>query len=230
MPDPLVKALAGLVPPRVTEPVAAWFEEALGGLGPPLDRARFFAAFGGAGRRLGRAALTPTPAEEDALRSGGLRGLSPCLGVDECGRMALLLTAMEAVPASEAVAFVDEAFRKGEVRERQAVLRALAYLPQPERFVEIGMEACRTSVQTVFEAIACENPFPASHFPELHFNHLVLKAFFTETATERIFGLADRLTPELARMLEGYESERRAAGRPVPAGLPALAAEARRRS
>ena len=64
--------------------------------------------------------------------------------------------------------------------------------------------------------MACENTFPARHFQDLNFNQMVLKAIFTETACRRIVGLATRTTGELARMVEGYASERRAAGRSVP--------------
>ena len=41
------------------------------------------------------------------------------------------------------------------------MLRALPLLPPADWALEIGVDACRTSVQPIFEAIACENPFPA---------------------------------------------------------------------
>jgi hypothetical protein len=75
-------------------------------------------------------------------------------------------------------------------------------------------------VQSVFEAIACENQYPERHFPEHNFNQMVLKSFFTGTPVQRIEGLATRRSAELSRMAEAYASERRAAGRPVPADLP----------
>jgi hypothetical protein len=92
-------------------------------------------------------------------------------------------------------------------------------LPEPERVVALGVEACRSSIQPVFEAIACENPFPARHFPEPNFNQMVLKALFTGVPLARILGLQDRVTAELERMARDFASERRAAGRPVPADI-----------
>jgi hypothetical protein len=71
----------------------------------------------------------------------------------------------------------------------------------------------------VFEAIACDNPYPARFFPDLNFNQLVLKAFFTGVAVQRIVGLADRRNAELVRMAQAYASERLAAGRTVPPDL-----------
>ncbi|HET6521402.1 MAG TPA: EboA domain-containing protein, partial [Geminicoccaceae bacterium] len=78
-----------------------------------------------------------------------------------------------------------------------------------------------TNVLDVFEAIACDNPYPATHFPEANFNQMVVKALFVGTLLARVRGLADRDTPELRRMVGDFASERRAAGRPVPedAGL-----------
>ena len=73
---------------------------------------------------------------------------------------------------------VDELFRKGEMREQQAVLRVLAYLPEPARYVALAAEAVRTNVLSVLEALACDNPFPARHMPELAFNQMVMKAIF----------------------------------------------------
>jgi hypothetical protein len=80
-------------------------------------------------------------------------------------------------------------------------------------------------VDPVFEAIACENPYPAAYFPELNFNQMVLKAAFIGIALERILGLDARVTPELSRMGSDYASERRAAGHPVPADLSRLTGE-----
>jgi hypothetical protein len=103
------------------------------------------------------------------------------------------------------------------------VLKALPLLPTPDRFLEIAVDACRTSIQPIFEAIACENPYPARYFPELNFNQMVLKAVFIGVALERIIDLDTRLTPDLARMGADYASERRAAGRPVPSDLSRIA-------
>jgi hypothetical protein len=110
-------------------------------------------------------------------------------------------------------------FKTGDNDERAALLKALSILPEPEAFVELAIDSCRTHVQSVFEAIACENPYPMRYFPDHNFNQMVLKSFFTGVAVKRIEGLAARRTPELVRMAEAYASERRAAGRSVPADL-----------
>lgn len=116
-------------------------------------------------------------------------------------------------------ALLGECYRTGDNGERQAVLRALPLLRGPERFVAVAVDACRTSVLPIFEAIACENPYPSRHFPELHWNQMVLKAVFLGVPLRRVMGLQGRLGPELERMAHDHASERRAAGRSVPEDL-----------
>jgi len=89
----------------------------------------------------------------------------------------------------------------------------------PELFLETALLGCRTNARRVFEAIACDNPYPERHFPELEFNQMVIKAIFREVPVSRIEGLARRNGPELRRMARDYASERRAAGRPIPSDV-----------
>jgi hypothetical protein len=199
-------------------PTAAWLEESRPNRGTPLSAVGFRAAFAGAGRRLRASALRLSAEEEQRLRAVGI--LSPRdWGVDGLARAALLREALEACRPERHVALVREVYMKGDEREQAAVLRALSLLPGPARFLEIGIDGCRTNVRDVFEAIACENPYPAEHFPDPAFNQLVLKAYFVGVAASRIVGLDRRRTPELRRMAADYASERRAAGRPVPADI-----------
>jgi hypothetical protein len=197
----LVDVVARISPPEGVE----WLTSQL-----VFDRAKFPAAFSAAGRRLGRATI----AADDAA---GLRiPWSPASCADECGRAALVLAAVGSLEAADHVTLVRDLIRRGEVRERQAVLRVLAALPEPARFVDIAVDACRTNVQSVFEAIACDNAYPALYFPETAFNQMTLKALFIGAPVARVVGLERRTTGELVRMVEAYASERRAAGRPVP--------------
>lgn len=164
----------------------------------------FGPAFAAAGRKLGTQPITEAAAA--AITAAGLRW--PVTGADECGRAALVLRFVpDIVPL----------LRRGEVRERQAVLRVLAALPEPARYVEAAIDcAHRSNIESVFSALACDNDF-VRHLPEAAFNQLVLKALFVGAPVARIVGLAERTTPELVRMVDAYASERRAAGREVPA-------------
>jgi len=169
-----------------------------------------------------RAVFTRAPrlvGKEPAAFSAEERAAVPwplVLAADELVRIVLLARAGEALGEAELGALVDAVYRHGEARERAAVLRALPFLRAPERFVPLAADACRTHVLPIFEAVACENPFPARHFEPDAFRQLVLKAVFLEVRVARIHGLSARLDAELARMARGYASERAAAGRPIP--------------
>ncbi len=210
--------LAELVSARVSPAARAWFDQALTA---HRDPGAFVDAFTTAARRLGKAPLDLTATEAEALAAAGMTWPLSGWSVDEAGRVVLLVAAGGGL---DDASLVEECYRSGDNRERQAALKALPLLPHSERLLALGVEACRTSVQPLFEAIACENPYPAARFPDLNFNQMVLKALFVGVAVDRIVGLDGRLTPELARMAADYASERRAAGRSVPSDIARLTA------
>ncbi|MBI3634605.1 MAG: EboA domain-containing protein [Candidatus Rokubacteria bacterium] len=208
-----------LIRRRTPPPVADWLGAIVPGNAEPFAHDVFAAAFAAAARRLGKATLTTTADEDAALARLGITWPLGGWGLDELGRVALLLSAVARLDDARLEGLVEDCYSHGDVRERQATLRALPLLPAPERFLPIAVDACRSHMQPVFEAIACENPYPATCFPDLNFNQMVLKALFTGVALARIVGLSDRVTPELTRMADDYASERRAAGRTVPADI-----------
>lgn len=187
---------------------AAFFERAQRELGSP--GLGFRASFASVPRRLGEAAdrRPPVPTELDAARSHWT--------LTDYARLWLLARALEAVPSAAQPGFVLQLFEAGELREQVSILRVLPALPEPGRFVEVGVQACRTNAKDVFEAIVCDNAFLVEHFEPLNFNQAVMKAIFMDVPLRRVEQLERRITPELTRMAASYASERRAAGRPVP--------------
>jgi hypothetical protein len=205
----------------LAETARTWWTGALSGARRTgLGGDEFAAAWSGAGRRLGRAAIQVGSEGEAVFRAQGVTFAHVGWGADELGRAILLLAAAETTgdPAKVAGA-VDDLFRLGEMREQQAVLRVLSQLPEPERYVGLAADAVRTNVVSVLEAIACENPFPLRHVPEPAFNQLVMKCLFNEVSLRRVLGLDSRNNPELRRIVGDYVQERRAAGRAVPADV-----------
>src|SRR5262249_9425117 len=138
---------------------------------------------------------------------------------DDAARAVLLLGIAERMEPHAFVATAIECFERGDSREQQSWLRGLSLMPEPERFRETAIDACRTNIVPLFESIACENPYPSRCFPEPNFNQLVLKAMFNNIALARIVGLSGRSNAELTRMAADYAAERRAAGRAVPSDI-----------
>ncbi len=180
----MIEALAATAALRSTPGAAEWLRAQL-----EQVRTGFHAAFALAGRRIGRTPIT----RDDAARIAHAGLLVPAgLGADECARGALVLAAAWAMPADEQVGFVRDLVRLGEPRERQAVLRVLVGLPEPARFAELATEASRSATSSVFEAIACDNAYPARWFSDDGFAYLVLKALALGFSPARIDGLASR--------------------------------------
>jgi hypothetical protein len=175
-------------------------------------------AYTEASRHLGR-----TPLALEAQQRAACQELSDAVvdhwTLEDAGRLLLLLARYEHVDSPAARAAAIECYEQGSAREQQSWLRTIALLPGREQFLAVAIDACRTSILPLFESIACENTYPAAHFPERNFNQLVLKALFNGVALQRIIGLRARLNPELSRMARDYAAERQAAGRPVPADI-----------
>lgn len=196
---------------------ASWFRDAAADVeraGATSDL--FGRVWSGAGRRLGQARLAFSLAQAASLRSEGTPFVPEGWGADEAGRAVLLLAALAHMPAASRAPAVSDLYLRGEMRERQAVLKVLAYLPEPAAMVDLAAEAVRSNILSVLEALACDNPFPAAHMPDGAWNQMIMKCLFNGLALARVEGLTSRRNPELLRMVAAFASERRAAGRPVP--------------
>jgi hypothetical protein len=173
----------------------------------------FRAAFASVPRRLGALASSAVTAPEDVAPT------RPHWTLTDYVRAALVASAFDGLLRERQPACHLHWFEAGEIGEQVSLLRTLCLLDEPARFLETGLQACRTNALSVFEAMVCENPFLTEHFPELSFNQAVIKAVFMEVSLRRIERLETRITPELQRMAAGYKSERLAAGRSVPADI-----------
>lgn len=212
------RPLAALVKSNLDDRAGRWWVDALAqvqreGIGGP----GFMGRWNAAARVLGKQPLRLSEPDRLSLQSGSAT-LIPTSdwGVDELGRAVLLLVAVELPLATDVAVLVDDLFRTGELREQQALLRILAYLPDPARYVAVAEDAVRANALSLLSALACDNPYPASYMPELTFNHLVMKALFNGVTLGKMLGLADRCGEDLRRMVGAWVSERRAAGRTFP--------------
>jgi len=174
----MIEALAATAARRATPEAAEWLRAHIGATGDT-----FYAAFGAAGRRIGTTPIT----RDDAARIVDAGLFVPAgMGADECARGALVLSAVWAIPADSHVGFVRDLLRRGDARERSAVLRVFAGLPDPARFTDIAAEQCRTTVASVLEAIACDNDYPMRWFADDLFDQMVEQAKALHLSLSRI--------------------------------------------
>jgi hypothetical protein len=193
---------------------ARWLEGMVDALATGSTPDRLREVFPSVRRRVGDATLTDTgplnvAGPEDDVSLGAWTA-------DEASRVALLVAVARADALPE---IVEAVYHEGDSREKRAVIRALPLLPEGRRFLPLALDAGRRSETTLFEAVACHNPFPARHYPELEFNKLVMKAAFVGVALDRIVGLDRRGNPELARMGMDHVSEQESAGRRFAPGI-----------
>ena len=204
--------LQSVVRARTSEAAAEWIEHAAA-----IDAVDAFCnAYTAVPKHAGRAPLALTESERADLVAWAPDLRCDRWTVDDAARAFLLLSAAQRLEPGAFVSLAIECYERGDAREQQSWLRAISLLPQADRFTAVTVDACRTNIVPLFEAIACENPYPARHFPERQFNQLVLKALFNSIALARIVGLSTRVNADLSRMARDYAAERTAAARPVP--------------
>lgn len=219
----LFACLVDIVTGRLPDGARRWFEATV------MDDAvvnpeRFALAFAAAPRWLGRIPVSVAGEERARLRAFRPGPVPDGWRLDELARVTWLLGAAEALAPDALERRVETTWRRGDSLVAQAVLKALPLLPRAERFLVVALEGSRSSLRSVFEALARDNPYPATHFHEVHFNQIVVKAIAADIPPERIVGIQTRMNPELLRLTRAHIALRRASGRSVPAALQRFAA------
>jgi hypothetical protein len=195
---------------------AGWFAERLEALAAGAAERELHIVLGLAPRRLGKADLALTAADEAAAEAARPGWRPQGWSVDGAARVAALLAYRGRRPFAETF---KDLRRTSDVAEMIALYRGLPLYPEPESLAfEVG-EGLRSNIRAVFEAIAHDNPYPRDRFDEHRWNHMVLKALFVDSRLAPIVGLDERANTELARILRDFAHERWAAGRQVPAEL-----------
>lgn len=99
--------------------------------------------------------------------------------------------------------------------ELETFLKFLILLPNPENYKQAAVEALRTNIATVFDAISAYNPYPSAYFNDQQWNQMYLKAAFMQRDLSRILDIDKRANADLARIISDYAHERWAASRDV---------------
>lgn len=131
----------------------------------------------------------------------------------EMSRILILLSVLES----------DEVFLKpvqqliqiSDKTELETFLKYLVLLPKPEHFKFAAVEALRTNIATVFNAISQHNPYPARHFTNAEWNQMYLKAAFMQQDLKKIPDVDKMANKDLTRIISDYAHERWAASRDI---------------
>ncbi len=197
---------------RASPLASAWLDAAIAG---SAERRNVDIAFGMAPRKMGRDALKLTSTEKDQAEALVPGWRAKHLRIDEAARLVILLAGLDHEPDT-----LTRLIRHADVDEQCAIYRGLCLLPDDTATVDVVHDVVgrglRTHATPVFESIAHDNPWTATHFDEHRWNHLVLKAMFMEVALWPIKGFDERRNPELSRMALDFAAERRAADRALP--------------
>lgn len=99
--------------------------------------------------------------------------------------------------------------------ELETFLKFMIILPNAEYYKNVAVDALRTNISTVFNAIAYNNPYPSIYFDEQQWNQMYLKTAFMQGDLNAILDIDKRGNKELARIISDYAHERWAASRDI---------------
>ncbi len=173
-----------------------------------------FTSFSAVSRYLDKQKLELS-AEELLIAKEIIEGWNPTnWTIEQVGRTILILS-FPYEDQERYVATLDKIFAAADVGEAIALYQSLPLLPYPERFRLRAAEGIRSNITSVFNAVALDNPYPATYLDNLAWNQMILKALFIGSPLQPIYGLEKRNNPQLSQMLIDYARERLAAKRTV---------------
>ncbi|MBU2869435.1 EboA domain-containing protein [Colwellia sp. E2M01] len=115
--------------------------------------------------------------------------------------------------------FLKKYYQGGDSAEKSALLKGLLLLDEKGEAVNVAINATRCNSVDEYTALALNNAYPGTFFPELNFNQLVLKTLFMGLAIDELLLLSERCNSSLSNMCFSYAVEQALAERIPPASL-----------
>lgn len=110
---------------------------------------------------------------------------------------------------------VSNIIQIADTTELETFLKFLILLPNPETFKHVAVDALRTNITPIFDAITLNNPYPALYFDDQQWNQMYLKAAFLQRDLSAIVDIDTRANKELTRIISDFAHERWAASRDI---------------
>ncbi len=199
---------------RLSEPARVWWTTTAEEIARGVSTNRFCALLSLASRHAPTDALQASAVEQDqATRT--VPGLNLERWTLRDAARVGLITSRSDLHDQGGVSAILEAFRFADEGECCALLRSLALLPRGEDYRWQAGEGCRSNMLSVFQASACDTPYPAEFFDDVGWNQAVVKCLFVEAPLWRFHRFDQRMNADLARMALDLAEERRSAGRQV---------------
>lgn len=197
---------------RINAKAITWLDEKIAAFANSPAHRVVFTAFSSAPRFCGKGSLQLTAAELGNAQVTVTNWLPKDWTLEDAARISLLL----ALPANAASAkLIQQIYDTADVGEAVTLQRSLALLPNPLNHMAWARDGIRSNIQSVFEAISLNNPYPALYFDEIGWNQLVVKTLFMGLSIQNIVGLDTRVNTVLAGMFLDLAHERWAAGREI---------------
>lgn len=134
--------------------------------------------------------------------------------IQQLTRIYLLISVLEA-DGDFFVPKVGNIIQVADTAELETFLKFLVLLPDAQNYKNAAVDALRTNITTVFNAIVLKNPYPALYFDEQQWNQMYLKAAFMQGDLSKISDIDKRANKELTRIISDYAHERWAASRDI---------------
>lgn len=132
----------------------------------------------------------------------------------EVGRIYILVRVLES-DAEFFTSKVANIIQIADTTELETFLKYLILLPNPEAFKYVAVDALRTNITPVFDAISLNNPYPTLFFDDKQWNQMYLKAAFLQRDLSAVLDIDKRANKDLARIISDFAHERWAASREV---------------
>jgi hypothetical protein len=172
--------------PELSSDVRSWLENVLGADDLPGCRAKFSSV----DAIVAPTSWEPSPRAREFLVANRLEWLP--VGATHRDLVRILLLSHAIDRTCQPFNLVERWFRHACVAERRTLMRSLSLLPRPKQFLHFAVDAATGPNDVLFEAVACDNPYPGTYFSDGTFDVVVDRVMAMGLDPRRVHKIAER--------------------------------------